>query len=174
VERTTSGAAAGTPDGPGTPGPSRPADVPVPDFARVFDLAPAPFLLLTPDFVIVHANRARLEATATTLEQNIGRHLFDLFPDNPQDPAADGTSNVAAALARARDTRRPVTMPIQKYDIRMPDGSYQERFWSPLNVPILDDDGEVVLLLHRADDITEYIRDRDEARREAARGQHRV
>jgi hypothetical protein len=148
--------------------------LPVPDFARVFDLAPAPFLLLTPDFVIVHANRARLEATATTLEQNVGRHLFDLFPDDPQDPAADGTSNVAAALARARDTRRPVTMPIQKYDIRMADGSYQERFWSPLNVPILDDDGEVVLLLHRADDITEYIRDRDEARREAARGQHRV
>ncbi len=166
--------AAGTPDGPGTPGPARPADVPVPDFARVFDLAPAPFLLLTPDFVIVHANRARLEVTATTLAQNVGRHVFDVFPDDPADPSADGRANVAAALAQARDTRRPVTMPIQEYPIRMPDGTYEERVWSLRNVPVLDEDGEVVLLLHRSDDITAYIRDRDEARQEAARGQHRV
>ena len=146
----------------------------MPDFARVFDLAPAPFLLLTPDFVIVHANRARLAATATTLEENVGRHLFDVFPDNPDDPAADGIANLGASLALARDTRQPVTMAIQKYDIRMPDGSYVERFWSPRNVPILDDDGKVVLLLHRSDDITDYIRDRDDARREVVEEQHRA
>nr|WP_052091569.1 PAS domain-containing protein [Modestobacter caceresii] len=149
-------------------------DLPVPDFAKVFDEAPAPFLLLTPDLVIVHANRARLEATATTLEDTVGRHLFDVFPRNPADPAADGVANLGASLAEARDTRRPVTMPIQRYDIPMPDGSWTERFWSPRNVPIVDDDGEVVLLLHRADDVTEYIQDRDEARRAAARGQVRV
>ncbi|GAA4747216.1 hypothetical protein GCM10023328_31820 [Modestobacter marinus] len=149
-------------------------DLPVPDFARIFDEAPAPFLLLTPDLVIVHANRARLEATATTLEDTVGRHLFDVFPRNPADPAADGVANLGASLAEARDTRRPVTMPIQKYDIPLPDGSWTERFWSPRNVPILDDDGEVVLLLHRSDDITDYIRDRDEARQAAERGQIRV
>ncbi|MCZ2822037.1 SpoIIE family protein phosphatase [Modestobacter sp. VKM Ac-2977] len=149
-------------------------DLPVPDFAKVFDEAPAPFLLLTPDLVIVHANRARLEATATTLEDTVGRHLFDVFPRNPADPAADGVANLGASLAEARDTRRPVTMRIQKYDIPLPDGSWTERFWSPRNVPILDDDGEVVLLLHRSDDVTDYIRDRDEARRAAERGQVRV
>jgi serine phosphatase RsbU (regulator of sigma subunit) len=158
-----------------SPRPRRaPEDLPAPDFARVFDVAPAPFLLLTPDLVIVHANRARLEATATTLEATVGRHLFDAFPLNPADPAADGIANLGASLAEARDTRRPVTMAIQRYDIPMPDGTYQERFWSPRNVPVLDDDGEVVLLLHRSDDITDYIRERDEARQEAAQGQHRV
>ncbi|WP_198588414.1 SpoIIE family protein phosphatase [Geodermatophilus chilensis] len=146
----------------------------MPDFARVFDEAPAPFLLLTPDLVIVHANRARLEATATTLEDTVGRHLFDVFPLNPDDPGADGVRNLADSLGRARDTRRPVTMAIQKYDIPLPDGTWVERFWSPYNVPILDDEGRVVLLLHRSDDITDYVRDRDEARLEAARGQRRV
>lgn len=149
-------------------------ELPVPDFARVFDEAPAPFLLLTPDLVIVHANRARLEATATTLADTVGRHLFDVFPLNPADPAGDGVANLGASLAEARDTRRPVTMAIQKYDIPMPDGSWTERYWSARNVPILDDAGEVVLLLHRSDDITEYIRDRDEARQAAERGQVRV
>ncbi|WP_220035955.1 SpoIIE family protein phosphatase [Modestobacter versicolor] len=146
----------------------------MPDFRRVFDQAPVPFLLLTPDLVIVHANRARLEATATTLEETVGRHLFDVFPLNPDDPGADGITNLGASLAEARDTRRPVTMAIQKYDIPLPDGTYVERFWSPRNVPILDEAGEVVLLLHRSDDITDYVRDRDEARRAAERGQQRV
>ncbi|RJK96145.1 GAF domain-containing protein [Vallicoccus soli] len=145
--------------------------MPEPDFARVFDEAPAPFLLLTPDFTIVHANKARLEATATTLEATVGRNLFDVFPMNPDDPAADGLRNLSASLARVRDTGRPETMPLQKYDIPMADGTFVERWWSPRNVPVHDDAGRVVLLLHRSDDITEYVRDRDAARLEAARGQ---
>jgi len=153
---------------------SQQQELPVPDFARVFDVAPAPFLLLTPDLVIVHANQARLEATATTLEETVGRHLFDVFPLNPDDPGADGTRNLAATLAEARDTRRPVTMAIQKYDIPMPDGTFQERYWSPWHVPVLDDAGEVVLLLHRSDDITDYVRGRQEAQQEVARGQRHV
>ncbi|GAA4962152.1 SpoIIE family protein phosphatase [Kineococcus glutinatus] len=140
------------------------------DFAKVFDEAPAPFLLLTPDFVIVHANRARLEATATTLEDTVGRNLFDVFPAAPDDPAAEGIRMLRESLERVRDTGRPDLMPVTKYDIPMPDGGYVERYWSPRNVPVLDERGRVVLLLHRSDDITEYVRDRDEARLEAARG----
>src|SRR4028118_617285 len=148
--------------------------LPVPDWARVFDVAPAPFLLLTPDLVIVHANRARLEATATTLEDTVGRHLFDAFPMPPDDPPADGLRNLRATPEEARDTRRPVVMPIQKYDIPLSDGTWAERYWSPVHVPVLDDDGRVVLLLHRSDDITDYVRLRDEARGEADREHRRV
>ncbi|WP_432492968.1 SpoIIE family protein phosphatase [Kineococcus auxinigenes] len=160
-------------DGTGTGG-SRAAvargALPRPDFAQVFDLAPAPFLLLTPDLVIVHANRARLEATGTTLEEQVGRSLFEVFPMNPDDPSADGLRNLRASLELVRDTRRPHTMALQKYDIPVPGGGFEERFWSPRNVPVIDEDGEVVLLLHRSDDITDYVRDREAARRAAAEG----
>ncbi|TYP81113.1 SpoIIE family protein phosphatase [Blastococcus xanthinilyticus] len=149
-------------------------ELPTPDFRRVFDVSPTPFLLLTPDHVIVHANQARLEATATTLAETVGRNLFDVFPMNPDDPAADGLVNLRASLERARDTRRPHTMAIQRYDIPRPDGGYEERFWSPRNVPVLDDDGQVVLLLHRSDDITDYIRARDDAGAPGAGDQGRV
>jgi hypothetical protein len=44
---------------------SRLRSLPEPDFQRIFDETPAPLLLLTPDFIIVRANRARLSATAT-------------------------------------------------------------------------------------------------------------
>jgi PAS fold len=117
-----------------------------PDFVRVFGEAPAPFLLLGPDLVIVHANRARPEATSATLEDTVGRRLFDVFPMNPDDPAADGLRNLRASLERVVSSGQPETMAIQKYDIPMPDGTYEERYWSPPNVPILDDDGNVVFV----------------------------
>lgn len=137
------------------------------DFERIFDETPVPLLLLTPDLVIVGANRARLEATATTLEATVGRGLFEVFPMNPDDPGADGLVNLRDSLTLTRETRRPQTMAVQKYDIPMPDGTYEERFWSPLNVPILDEHGEVVLLLHRSDDITDYVHTRHQAQASA-------
>jgi len=141
------------------------------DYAEVFAQAPVPLLLLTPDLVIVDANQARLDATSTTLEDTVGQHLFDVFPMNPDDPAADGLDNLRSSLQLARDTRRPVMMQVQKYDIRMPDGSFEERFWSPRNVPVLDERGKVVLLMHRSDDITDYLQAQDTARLEVERAQ---
>jgi len=140
------------------------------DYAAVFAQTPVPLLLLTPDLVIVDASRARLEATSSTRESIVGRHLLDA-PLNPDDPGADGLDDLKSSLQLARDTRRAVTMEVQKYDIRMPDGTFEERFWSPRNVPVLDEHGEVVLLLHRSDDITDYLQARDAARLEAEQAQ---
>jgi hypothetical protein len=59
---------------------------------------------------------------------------------------------------------------VLRYDLPTPDGGYAERFWSHRTVPVLDEQGDVVLLLHRADDITDYVRHRDEAGWDAVRG----
>jgi hypothetical protein len=61
-------------------------------------------------------------------------------------------------------------VPVLRYDLPTPDGGYAERFWSHRTVPVLDEQGDVVLLLHRADDITDYVRHRDEAGWDAVRG----
>jgi serine phosphatase RsbU (regulator of sigma subunit) len=144
--------------------------LPEPDFEQLFHLVPSPLVVLMPDFTIVHSNQARLESTATTLEATVGRNLFDVFPANPGDPEADGPATLEASLERARNTRRPDTVPLQKYDIPMPDGSFDERFWSYHTVPVLDEQDQVVLLLHRADDITDYVRYRDDAACDGPRG----
>ena len=55
-----------------------------------------------------------------------------------------GVANLRASLERVRTLRQPDAMAVQKYDIRKPDdegGGYEERFWSPLNTPVLDADG---------------------------------
>jgi len=132
-----------------------------PDFRLLFEGAPGLYLVLTPDLKIVAVSEAYLRATMTKRAEIIGRALFDVFPDNPDDPAATGVANLRASLDRVRAQRVPDTMAVQKYDIRRPEsegGGFEERFWSPTNSPVLDADGELAYIIHRVEDVTEFVR----------------
>ena len=133
-------------------------------FAALFGAAPTPLLVVTPPhWTIVAANDARLRATGTIREQQIGRRLFDVFPDDPADPEADGVRKLTASFEQVVATRASDEMPVQRYAIRLPDGRFVERWWSPVNTPVLGDDGEVAYIIHQAEDVTETIRLRGEA-----------
>ena len=95
----------------------------------------------------------------------IGRSVFDVFPDNPNDPEAMGAHSLEASLRRALATGEPDTMALQRYDVESPEPPHrwQHRFWSPVNVPILDAEGRVVLLAHRSEEVTGLIYDRARA-----------
>jgi signal transduction histidine kinase len=144
----------------------------VPDFQRLFESAPGLYLVLAPDLTIVAVSDAYLRATMTTRAAIVGRGLFDVFPDNPNDPAADGVRNLRASLDRVRAHRAPDTMAVQKYDIRKPEaegGGFEERFWSPVNSPVFDEAGALVNIIHRVEDVTEFVHlkaiEQDESRR---------
>jgi light-regulated signal transduction histidine kinase (bacteriophytochrome) len=94
----------------------------------------------------------------TKREQVIGRKIFEVFPDNPADAGATGVRNLNASLARVFQTRAPDTMTVQKYDIRSPeDGLFVERYWSPRNVPVVGKDGDVLYIIHRIEDVTDFV-----------------
>jgi signal transduction histidine kinase len=106
-------------------------------------------------------SEAYLAATMTERSRILGRALFDVFPDNPDDPQATGVANLRASLERVLALGRADTMAVQKYDIRRPDsegGGFEERFWSPLNSPVLDEHGELRYIIHRVEDVTEFVR----------------
>ncbi|MEV6737789.1 SpoIIE family protein phosphatase [Streptomyces sp. NPDC051104] len=129
------------------------------DYAALFAATPSPYLVLGTDLVIVEVNQAYLDATRRTREDLIGRHVFDAFPDNPSDPAAEGVRNLNASLHRVLITRQPDTMALQKYDIPIMGrpGIFEERWWSPINTPILRSDGSVGSIILRVEDVTGYV-----------------
>jgi len=132
-----------------------------PDFRTLFESAPGLYLVLTPDLHIVAVTDAYLQATMTTRDAILGRQLFDVFPDNPEDSSATGTGNLGSSLERVLATRRADVMAIQKYDIRRPasDGSgFEERYWSPINSPVLGPGAEILYIIHRVEDVTEFVR----------------
>jgi two-component system sensor kinase FixL len=42
--------------------------------------------------------------------------------------------------------------------VRRPDGGFEEKHWSPLNTPVLNEAGDVRFILHRVEDVTELVR----------------
>jgi PAS domain S-box-containing protein len=148
------------------------ADAGSPDFRALFEASPDLYLILDPTPRIVAVNDAYCRATMTVREQIVGRLLFDVFPDNPDDPAATGVSNLSASLEQVLTTRQPHTMALQRYDIARPEGgAFEERFWSVVNRPVLDASGAVRWIIHRAEDATERVRmdaDRQQSERTIA------
>lgn len=119
------------------------------DIQRLFGPLPGLFLVLKPDdgFTIVGASEEYLSVTYTT-PAIFGRKLFDVFPDNPQDPGADGVQKLDASLREAMATRKPHVMAPQRYDLRAPGKEeFLERYWTAMNAPVLDAHGEVEYLL---------------------------
>ncbi len=131
---------------------------PASDFRTLFEGSPNLYLVLDPLFKIVAVNDAYCHATMTNRMTILGRDIFDVFPDNPADLAATGVSNLRASLERVLQFRRPDKMALQKYDIPRPaseGGGFEERYWSPLNSPVLDGRGKVSWIIHRVEDVTE-------------------
>jgi PAS domain S-box-containing protein len=132
-----------------------------PDFERLFQASPGCYLVLSPDLTIVAVSDAYLRATMTHRDVIVGRALFEVFPDNPDDPQADGVAKLRESLLRVLEHQRPDRMSIQKYDIRRPaaeGGEFEVRYWSPLNTPVLNDQGVVIYIIHCVDDVTELVR----------------
>lgn len=144
---------------------------PASDFRALFEGSPNPYLVLDPHFKIVAVNDAYCQATMTNRKTILGRDIFDVFPDNPADLEATGVGNLRASLERVLQFRRPDTMAIQKYDIPRPaseGGSFEERYWSPLNSPVLDGRGKVSWIIHRVEDVTERWKTEDALKQESA------
>ena len=128
----------------------------------LFESLPGLFLILSPDLKIVSVSDAYLDATMTRREDLLGRGIFEVFPDNPDDPQATGVSNLNASFDRVRQSGAPDTMAIQKYDVRGPNGVFEERFWSPMNSPVLGTGRRIEYFIHRVVDVTEFVRQKSQ------------
>jgi len=119
------------------------------------------YLVLTPDFNIVAVSDAYLRATLTKREEILGRGIFEVFPDNPNDPSASGVRNLRTSLERVLQGKVSDTMAVQKYDIRKPESEgaeFEERYWSAVNSPVSGPDKEVRYIIHCVQDVTEFVR----------------
>lgn len=136
----------------------------MPDFRLLFESAPGLYLVLLPDapkYTLVAVSDAYLRATMTERATIIGRGLFDVFPDNPESISASGVSNLQASLKSVIFSRTAHTMAVQKYDIARPEsegGGFEERFWSPVNSPVIGPEGDLAYIIHRVEDVTPLVR----------------
>ena len=120
------------------------------DFKSLLDRSPNPYVTLDRDLTIVWANQEYLKATMRSLEDIVGRNLFDAYPSE-----GESYRQLRASFDRVLETGEPDEIAHIRYDIPDERGSYDTHYWSATHTPLTDDNGEVELILQHTVDITE-------------------
>lgn len=130
------------------------------DFKKIFNSLPGVYLVLLPDspnFTIAELNESRLKVTLGNRE-SIGKPLFDVYTDNPENPFANGVANLRSSLDTVLATKQLHQMDVQRYDILNPETNlFEIKYWKPMNVPVLDEEKNIRYIIHIVEDTTASI-----------------
>ncbi|HEX4916293.1 MAG TPA: PAS domain-containing protein [Limnobacter sp.] len=128
------------------------------NFQGLFEAVPGKFLVLRPhSHEIVAASNAYLQATMTNRSNILEHSIFSVFPNNPEDPHSNGVEILTASLRRVEQLKTTDVMGIQRYPIRRSDGVFEERHWSVVNAPVLDESNQLAYIIHRVEDVTDIL-----------------
>lgn len=129
-------------------------------YQQIFDHSPIAKLITladAPSYTIVDVNQAYLDATGRKKEEILGQPVFLAFPESP---TADGIENVKRSISSfdtALQTKMPHKLETYRYDIPIAGTeAFAERYWTAVNTPILDEQGEVKYLIHAPTDVTAH------------------
>ena len=135
-----------------------------PDFRTLFESAPGCYLVLNANRVIVAASDAYLQETSTSRAEIIGQEVFDVCCDPGGPGESADAEDLRASLDRACRDRKPDTMAVQKYEVRLPEaeaeagGGTDIRYRSRVNSPVFDNHRELAYIIHQEEDVTGYVR----------------
>ncbi len=126
-----------------------------PDFEKLFEAISSPYMVLDRDLDYVAVNAEYERVTMRPAEAYLGRHVFDMFPNE-----GESGRRLKASFARVLASGETDTLAYLPYDIPRPDeqgGGFDRRFWSCVHTPLLDEDGDVAFIVQNTVDVTEIV-----------------
>ena len=131
------------------------------DFKVSFEAMPSASVLLAPnapDYTILAVTNSYLQSAFKTKKQLIDKGLFDEFPAAPGDTEFTGKANIDASLQHVIFNKESHTLPMLRYDIADDDGIFEEHYWVTTNKPVLDEQGNLLYIIHTVENITSTIK----------------
>ncbi|MGA9869981.1 MAG: PAS domain-containing protein [Rhodococcus sp. (in: high G+C Gram-positive bacteria)] len=129
------------------------------DFAAIFEQSPANLVVVDTDFRIVAATDGYLKMVMRTREELTGKLFVEAFPDDPNDPDAKGNSVFLSAVEGILRNKKTEWIPgAVRYPVERPaseGGGYEERWFTAVNAPVLDENDEVLYVIHGNEDVTD-------------------
>jgi PAS domain S-box-containing protein len=143
------------------------------DFEKLFDLSPNAYMVLDGELRYVAANQAYREVTASRLEQLLGRNIFELFPNDPNDPGNVPAQMLRKSFERVLATGQRDHLAYIPYRVpKLVDGAVveEDRYWSATHCPVRDGAGRVRYILQNTVEVTD-LHEREARSRAGATGE---
>ncbi len=124
-------------------------------FQRIFNSSAACVLLQVsdPEYIIIAVSNKYLDLTSTKRIDLVGKNIFDIFPDQQQEPS--GAITTRKAILTVCSEGKPVVIPDYLYYIHSPQtGKLEPYWWKSTFEPIFDEYGNVEYVLGTAVDQT--------------------
>ena len=120
---------------------------------------PGAVALLSPDLVILDVSDGFLDAAGRRMDDIVGRNILDAFPVNPRDPGDTGPRDLQASLEAVLANGMPNFIDPTRYDLEDPGrpGEFEERYWAIANVPVCDVGGQICMIVHIAQEVTNLV-----------------
>ncbi len=125
------------------------------NFKAIFEESHGSILVLNPSFTILAISDAYVEATYTKREDLVGKYFFDVFQDTKNTTAVAETK---ASLEYVLKNKKPHFMPMLRMEIKNLAGVIEEKYWNPINKPILTKDNQVQYIVHIIKELTEFVK----------------
>ena len=116
------------------------------------------FLPDFPNYTIGAVSRDMCQHLEISKDTLIGKSVFEAFPPAPDDVAGSGQKKLRASLDYVLSHKAEHQMEQVRYDVQAVDGNFTERYWDVYNIPVLNDAGEVVYIIHTAEEVTDQIK----------------
>jgi PAS domain-containing protein len=129
------------------------------DYQAAFKCMPGAVALLSPDLVILDVSDGYLDAAGRRVDDIVGRHILEAFPVNPRDPGDTGPRDLQASLEAVLANGMPDFIDPTRYDVEDPGrpGEFEERYWAIANVPVCDVSGQICMIVHIAQEVTNLV-----------------
>jgi PAS domain S-box-containing protein len=126
------------------------------DYQQLFRALPENFLLIAPDeaATIIDNTDSHVQVSLKSRADVVGRPLFEAYPATDQNEG----DVLWQSVEHVRLHREPHTMPIIRYDLERPaeqGGGFEQRYWQATHYPVLNEQGELLHILQRTQDVTE-------------------
>lgn len=137
---------------------SRPAPPEI-DYRAIFRAGATPHAVVTPQLLIADANDAYLAMAGLSREEVVGAELSQSLRADPGDEVGtDEAAKLLASLSQTLRSGKPDVIHVERYPL-FDTGSVssQVRYFAAINIPVLDEDGKVAWILHRVEQVTEWM-----------------
>lgn len=113
-----------------------------------------------PKFTVMAATPEYITYSGYANKPLVGKGVFEAFPPNHNDPAHKGDLTLLASFQHVLQHKEPQFLPLQRYDLQAEDGSFIEKYWKVSNNPVFATGGDMVFIIHTAEDITDLVKAR--------------